>query len=121
MRALPDEIRTLTLPSGSVEIDEHGYLTDPRTWTRDFALHVAVEENLDLTDLHWDVIEFIRDWNDQHAVMPDIRFVMKHLAVRFTLDKAASRQRLFDLFPYGYVKQACRMAGMKQPRAWSTG
>jgi tRNA 2-thiouridine synthesizing protein E len=28
---------------------------------------------------------------------------------------------LFVLFPYGYVKQACKIAGMRRPRAWSTG
>jgi len=28
---------------------------------------------------------------------------------------------MFELFPYGYVKQACKIAGMRKPRAWSTG
>ncbi|HDK03426.1 MAG TPA: sulfite reductase subunit gamma, partial [Gammaproteobacteria bacterium] len=28
---------------------------------------------------------------------------------------------LFTLFPYGYVKQACKLAGMRRPRAWSSG
>ena len=32
-----------------------------------------------------------------------------------------AHKRLFELFPYGYVKQSCRIAGMKRPRAWSTG
>ncbi len=31
------------------------------------------------------------------------------------------RKRLFDLFPYGYVGQACKIAGIKRPRGWSTG
>ena len=33
----------------------------------------------------------------------------------------AHRNDLFRLFPYGYVKQACKLAGMRRPRAWSTG
>jgi len=32
-----------------------------------------------------------------------------------------ARKRLFELFPYGYVRQACKVAGMRRPRAWSTG
>jgi tRNA 2-thiouridine synthesizing protein E len=36
-------------------------------------------------------------------------------------DRQSGRERLFQLFPYGYVKQACKIAGMKKPRAWSTG
>jgi len=36
-------------------------------------------------------------------------------------DKKSAKQHLFELFPYGYVKQACKIAGMQRPRAWSTG
>ena len=35
--------------------------------------------------------------------------------------RGAHRNRLFELFPYGYVQQACKIAGMIRPRAWSTG
>ena len=48
---------------------------------------------------------------------PDARHVMKFLSG----DRDAGRNRMFELFPYGYVKQACKIAGMKKPRAWSTG
>ena len=37
------------------------------------------------------------------------------------LDKKVAKDRLFQLFPYGYVQQACKIAGMIKPRAWSTG
>jgi tRNA 2-thiouridine synthesizing protein E len=45
---------------------------------------------------------------------------MKHLAEVRGPGKA-ERNDLFVLFPYGYVKQACKIAGMRRPRAWSTG
>jgi tRNA 2-thiouridine synthesizing protein E len=45
---------------------------------------------------------------------------MKHLAEVKGAGKAG-RNDLFLLFPYGYVKQACKIAGMRRPRAWSTG
>lgn len=45
----------------------------------------------------------------------------KHLAAHLGCDKKTAKARLFELFPYGYVKQTCKIAGMKRPRAWSTG
>lgn len=35
--------------------------------------------------------------------------------------KKQAKKLIFELFPYGYVKQACKIAGMMRPRAWSTG
>ncbi len=97
--------------------DVEGYLVEPADWSEDFARLAAAEEGIELTVEHWDVLAFMRDWQERHQVSPDARFVMKHLATTW----GASRNRLFELFPYGYVRQACKIAGMKKPRAWSTG
>jgi TusE/DsrC/DsvC family sulfur relay protein len=97
--------------------DAEGYLIDPSAWTEDFAEKVAGGENITLKDEHWKVIRFMRRWLEDRGVAPDARHVMKFLAG----DREAGRARLFELFPYGYVKQACKIAGMKKPRAWSTG
>jgi dissimilatory sulfite reductase related protein len=100
------------------EIDEEGYLIDPFTWTTDLAVEFAQQENIQLTEDHWDAINFMRQYYAEHQVAPDVRHVMKHLAERMGPE---SRNIIFELFPYGYVKQACKIAGMKRPRAWSTG
>lgn len=100
------------------EIDEEGYLVDPSTWTEEIAHRFAEEESIQLTDDHWAAIRFMRDYYSEHQVAPDVRHVMKHLAQR---PGNESRNRIFELFPYGYVRQACKIAGMKRPRAWSTG
>lgn len=104
-------------PEIDPEIDNEGYLVDPRDWTEDIARTFAREEDITLTDQHWVVITFMRAYQAEHQVTPDARFVIKHLSK--TCD--ARRNRLFELFPYGYVQQACKIAGMKRPRAWSTG
>ena len=98
--------------------DDEGYLVDPAQWTEEVARVFAGQESIELTDAHWDAIRFMRDQYQEHQVIPDVRFVVRHLAARFG---AASRNMVFELFPYGYVKQACKIAGMKRPRAWSTG
>lgn len=121
MRTRADEISEIALPSGKVRVDEAGYLVDPATWTPEFAEYIATLERIDLTPRHWDILAFIRDYNDEHGIMVDARHVIKHLAKLEGLEKNPARRVLFELFPYGYVKQAVKMAGMKQPRAWSTG
>ena len=99
-------------------VDAEGYLVEPQDWSEVLAEEFARQENIQLTADHWDAIHFMRKFYDEHQVAPDARFVIKHLMERLG---TTARNRLFELFPYGYVKQACRIAGMKRPRAWSTG
>ena len=99
-------------------IDDEGYLIDPLQWNENIAEQFAVQENIELTRDHWDAIRFMRDYYSEHQIAPDVRHVMKHLAERLGPE---SRNAIFELFPYGYVKQACKIAGMKRPRGWSTG
>lgn len=101
--------------------DIEGYLVHPDDWYEDIAEDLAAEENIDLTDEHWAVLEFVRTYWEDHKVIPDIRHVASHMAKTQGIDKKAAKQRLFQLFPYGYVKQTCKIAGMQRPRAWSTG
>lgn len=121
MRTRPDVISTVELPTGSVAVDEAGYIVDPAMWTREFALMVAAREGIAPSELHWDVVAFMRDYHDDHGIAADARFVLKHLREQLGVDKEGAKRVLFELFPYGYVRQACKMAGMRQPRAWSTG
>ena len=100
------------------KFDEEGYLIDPHDWNEDLAREFALKENIQLTEDHWDAIHYMRDYYAEKQVAPDVRHVMKHLAKRLGPD---SRNAIFELFPYGYVKQACKIAGMKRPRGWSTG
>jgi len=99
-------------------IDDEGYLVEPLEWSEAQAEAFARQESIQLSEDHWDVIRFMRAYYQEHQVAPDARFVIKHLADRLG---PTSRNKLFELFPYGYVKQACKIAGMKRPRAWSTG
>ena len=105
----------------SPQRDEEGYLVDPGDWSRELAVALAREETLLLTEEHWVVITFVRDYYTEHGIIPDIRHVAKHLATHLGCDKKAGKARLFALFPYGYVQQTCKIAGMRRPRAWSTG
>ena len=100
------------------ERDAEGYLVDPSDWNEDVAIALAQEENIQLNDDHWDAIRFMREFYEENQVAADARFVIKHLAKRMGKE---AHKKLFELFPYGYVKQACKISGMRRPRAWSTG
>jgi TusE/DsrC/DsvC family sulfur relay protein len=98
--------------------DAEGYLLDPEQWTEAVAVAIAREMGIELTDDHWDVVRFMRTHYATHQVAADARFAMRRLDARHP---GEGRKRLFELFPYGYVAQACKIAGMRRPRAWSTG
>lgn len=100
------------------ERDAEGYLVEPSDWNEEVAQVLAQDENIEMTDDHWDVIRFMRDFYEEHQVTADARFAIKHLAERAGRD---AQKKMFVLFPYGYVKQACKIAGMRRPRNWSTG
>ncbi len=113
MTILADEL-------ADVELGDEGYLANPQDWDEDIARQLAEGEGIELTDEHWKVLRFMREYHAEHGVAADARFVIKFLADEAGYG-AQARARLFQLFPYGYVKQACKIAGMKRPRAWSTG
>lgn len=121
MRTRPDVTRTIPLGSGPVTVDEAGFLTDPDAWSGEFAQYIADQEAIGLTALHWEILAFMRDYYEEHGIAADARFVFKYLSDKFDTNKEGGKDKLFELFPYGYVKQAVKMAGMRQPRAWSTG
>ncbi len=101
--------------------DNEGYILDPEIWNEDLADRLAGERGLQLTAEHWPVLHFMRDFWREHHIAPDVRHVTRHLVETQGYDKKTAKQRLFELFPYGYMQQACKIAGMRRPRAWSTG
>jgi tRNA 2-thiouridine synthesizing protein E len=98
--------------------DAEGYLVEPADWNEGVAERLARELGIELADDHWDVIRLMRSLYEERQVAPDARHIIKHLDQRYP---GAGRKRLFEMFPYGYPGQACKVAGMKRPRGWSTG
>jgi tRNA 2-thiouridine synthesizing protein E len=107
-----------TPPPSRVALDDEGYVVDPEDWDEALAVELARAQGIELGDDHWFVIRFMREHYLEHRLCADARHAMKLLEQRYP---GRGRQRLFELFPYGYVAQACRVAGMRRPRTWSTG
>ena len=104
-----------------ITYDTEGYLINPEQWDESVARTLAADEQIELDSAYWEVLHFMQDYWTEHQVAPDVRHVVDFLVKEQGFDKKTAKQHLFNLFPYGYVKQACKIAGMKRPRAWSTG
>jgi len=101
--------------------DEMGYLLDPQDWSEEIANQLAHEDDLELEDDAWTIMQFMRGYFEENHVAPDVRHVVAWLVKEHGYDKKAAKKHLFELFPHGYMQQACKVAGLIRPRAWSTG
>jgi len=97
-----------------VEIDEEGYLADLREWSPEVCNKLAELDNQVLTDNHWEVIKFLRDYYDEYQIAPALRVMTKAMGKKFGPNKG-SNEYLYELFPYDPAKQACRYAGLPRP------
>lgn len=97
-----------------IETDQHGYLVDYTLWTEDLVPKLAETDNLVLTEAHWEIIRFVREFYLTYNTSPAIRALTKALKVKFGEDKASSRY-LFRLFSDGPAKQATKYAGLPKP------
>ncbi len=96
------------------EVDEEGYLINIGDWSKDIALAMAVEDDLELTLEHWEVINFLKEYFEEYDFAPAVRVLTKAIAKKLGNDKGNSRY-LYSLFPYGPAKQGCRFAGLPKP------
>ena len=98
----------------SVDVDEEGYLVNRDEWTDDIAKAIAVEEKLDMSDSHWEVVNFLREYYEEYQIAPAVRVLTKAIGKKLGKDKGNSKY-LYELFPYGPAKQACKIAGLPKP------
>jgi len=90
----------------TVEVTDEGYLVDPSQWTKEIAMDIAKEEEIELTDKHFEVIEFIRGKDSAGEVL-SIRKIGKSGIVDI--------KQFYTLFPGGPLKKSSRIAGIPKP------
>jgi len=98
----------------SIETDEEGYLINLADWSEPVADVLASQDNLPLTENHREVIRFLRDYYDEYQIAPAVRVLTKAIGKKLGPEKGNSKY-LYELFPYGPAKQACRYAGLPKP------
>jgi len=98
----------------SYEVDEEGYLTNINDWVEGIAGVMSAQDDLELTDDHWQIIRFLREYYEEYQIAPAVRVLTKAVGKRLGKEKGNSKY-LYGLFPYGPAKQACRYAGLPKP------
>ena len=105
---------TLEVNGQCIELDHEGYLLEPADWNEDVAHVIAAKENIEMTDDVWEVIKFVRDYYEERQSVPEHRILLQELRKRHGKEKA-TRKYVYNMFPYGYGQQACKIAGMRVP------
>ena len=61
----------------SFESDEEGYLIDLSAWNEQLADLIAKDEEIDMTDEHWEVVNFLREYYNEYQIAPAVRVLVK--------------------------------------------
>jgi TusE/DsrC/DsvC family sulfur relay protein len=105
---------TIEVNGKDIEVDEEGYLVNLSDWTEDVAKTMAAAEDTELTENHWEVLNFLRDYYNDFQIAPAVRVLTKAIGKKLGPEKGNSKY-LYELFPYGPGKQACKYAGLPKP------
>jgi tRNA 2-thiouridine synthesizing protein E len=98
----------------TLETDEEGYLVNLSDWSEEVANAIAKAENIEMTPAHWEVVNFLREYYNEYQIAPAVRVLTKAIGKKLGPDKGNSKY-LYELFPYGPAKQACKIAGLPKP------
>jgi tRNA 2-thiouridine synthesizing protein E len=92
----------------SIEVDEDGFIQEPDRWDEKVAAALATTEGIDaLTDDHWKVMNYLRNYYLEFGVAPMIRKLCKETGFKL--------KEIYELFPSGPAKGACKLAGLPKP------
>ena len=90
------------------DLDENGFMTAPELWDEKAAEVIARDEGIEeLTEKHWGVIRFIREYWTEHDLAPPVRMLCQESGV--------SVREIYKLFTSGPARGACRVAGLPKP------
>jgi len=92
----------------SLAVDEDGFMQEPDKWNQEVAAALASTEGVTgLTDNHWKVVNYLREYYLQFGVAPMIRKLCKQTGF--------SLKEIYEMFPSGPAKGACKVAGLPKP------
>ena len=91
-----------------LDVTEDGYLTDLSQWNKEIAVEIAKENNIELTDKHWQVISWI-----QEQVKNDVALSVRGIKKSGVIDI----KQFYALFPGGPLKISTKIAGVPKPKS----
>lgn len=98
----------IELDGTEVEVDEDGFIQNPDVWSEELARAIAETEDVEnLTEDHWKVINYLRNYYQEFGIAPMIRKLCKETGFQL--------KYIYELFPSGPAKGACKIAGLPKP------
>ena len=92
----------------NVERNQEGFLVNPADWNKEIAIEIANEEGIaELTDAHWNIIDFSRANAESSGAAPTLR--------QITQGAGVPTKDLFKLFPKGPAKKVAKISGLGKP------
>ena len=91
-----------------IKINDEGYLTDFTQWTREIGEEIAKEQEIEMTDKHWEVIDYIHDKYKKEEAL-SIRGIKKSGVINI--------KEFYQLFPGGPLKKSTLIAGIPKPKS----
>ena len=101
---------SLEVNGKTIELDENGNLTDPNAWDEDVARALAAQDNIELTEQHFDVLNYLRKEFLENNEQPMERVINKGMSKVW--GKKITSKDLYVLFPGAPSKQGNRIAGL---------
>lgn len=99
---------TVEFGGNRLEVDEEGFLRNPDEWNEEVAQVLARADGIEeLSEEHWAVVKCIRDYYLENQIAPMIRKLCQSTGFRL--------REIYDLFPLGPAKGACKVAGLPKP------
>ncbi len=95
-------------------VDEQGFLLDISDWSPALAREIAVQEGIELTEAHWEIIDLLREFYREYELSPAMRILVKQVKSKFGDEKGNSHY-LLTLFPGSPAKLASKIAGLPKP------
>ena len=98
----------LNINGVEIGLDEDGFMVDPDQWNEDVAIALAKMEEVDeLTEAHWELIKYLRNYFAEFGIAPMVRKLTKETGLKLN--------QVYELFPTGPAKGACKCAGLPKP------
>lgn len=99
---------TIEFNKKTFEVDEDGFLVDYFNYCDEWVAFIKRKEGIDtLTDEHWEILNVIKDYYEKNGIAPMVRVLMKLTEFKM--------KTIYNLFPSGPGKGACKMAGLPGP------
>lgn len=97
---------TKTIAGITIDVNEEGYMTDSSQWTKEIAAEIAKEEGIDITDKHYEVIEYIRN-----KIAAGEGLTIRGIGKSGVVDV----KTFYQLFPGAPLKKATKISGVPKP------